>query len=123
MFALVGCDGRYVSSYSASMLVRSQWGGRCEMSFSRFSGKYVFKITAGKADGDIAYSASLDEGKISVYYESDGMDSGELLFEISGGESASAHGGYVKAGESVYITVRTEDGAWARGGEFKMSAE
>lgn len=71
IFSLSACDGAHVSSYSATMMVRSSTGERCSVRFGSFEGRLVFKLRVPKGqDSDISYEASLEEGEINVYYES-----------------------------------------------------
>lgn len=110
LFSLASCGDKYISSYSALMLVRNQAGESCEARFGRLDGQLVFKLNMkSRSESDIRYTASLEEGSLSVYY--DIFDSKESLFEISAGQEISSSGGYVEGGRTVYIIIEAEDGA------------
>lgn len=56
ILSLSACDGARVSSYSATMMVRSSSGDSCSVRFGTFEGRLVFKIRAPKGrDSDISY--------------------------------------------------------------------
>ena len=100
---LVACS-KYTSSYSALMLARSNTKSSCSASFQRLDGSLVFKIEKADAqEGELSYTASLDEGTLSVYYDIYGTK--ELLFSITGGERAQGSGGYVETGKKFYVII------------------
>ncbi len=96
----------YKSSYSATMLVRTEGGDHCEVHFGSLNGTLVLnaKVPAD-TDGSIHYDAELAEGEISVYYDVDGIK--ELLFTIKGSEEVDSRGGSVKKGDKVTIIIET----------------
>lgn len=120
-----GCDIIDIglaSSYRATMLVRSATGRSWSVSFGSLSGSLRETLRADKgADTDIIYSASLDEGELSVYYECAVSAGKAPLFTIRGGESLEGRGGYVGAGMSVKLSIETPDGVTARGGKLSVS--
>ena len=105
LVSLVSCD---VSSYKALMLVRITKDDFCEVSFSYLDGELVMKPRYTVADeGQIHYTAHLDEGEINVYYEcASGVK--ELLFNIKAGENLDSRGGYIERGrQKIYIETIT----------------
>lgn len=125
LLLFAGCDVidiGSVSSYRATMLVRGATGKSWNVSFGSFTGRLKETLRADKgADTDIVYSASLDEGELSVYYECAVSTDKALLFTIRGGESLEGCGGYVGAGMSVKLFIETPDGVTARGGKLSVS--
>ena len=104
LVSLCSCD-KYINSYSAVGLVRSQTSHSCKASFHSLDGQLVFKIEKsddGK-EGDISYSVQLDEGEIHLYY--DIYDSKQELAHVKAGESVTTKGGYVEGGRTVYIII------------------
>ncbi len=114
LLALPAC-GKYVNSYSAVGFVHSNSAKSAFMSFLSFKGRMVFRLSSS-AEGDITYSASLESGHATVYYDSHG--SKLELFSIEGGQQLDSHGGYIESG-TVYIIVET-DGSCTNG-DFKFS--
>jgi len=111
LFSLCSCD-KHVSSYKALGLVRNNTRDSCYASFLSLEGKLVFKLNKSDstgAEGDISYSVKVDAGEVSVYYDVYGNV--EQLALVSAGESAEDRGGYVEAGQTVYIIIEAKDGA------------
>ncbi len=110
LFTFSSCSP-YVSSYSAIGLVRNSFGGECSASFLKLSGRLVFELRAPDGgEGDIKYTASLEDGEITVYYDIYGTL--EPLFSASGGDEIDARGGYIEGGKRVSIVI---DAKGARG--------
>ena len=108
VFSLVSCSGPYVSSYSALGFVRGNDNNHCNASFMLLNGTYVFKLKKNEgADGDLSYKASLEEGEMTVYYDSLGTK--EPLFTVKSGESVESRGGYVDQGSMVYVIIEAKD--------------
>ena len=109
LFSLCSC-GKYVSSYTALGLVKSQRSHSCEASFHSLEGELVFKIKApeDKAEGDISYSVTVEEGEITLYYDVYGEK--EELCNINAGESVEDRGGYVEGGKTVYVIIEAAEG-------------
>lgn len=106
LFSFTACS-RYISSYSAIGLVRNSVGGKCGASFLALSGSLVLQISAPSgSEGDIKYTASLEEGSLDVYYDIYGTK--ESLFSISEGESLDSCGGYFEGGKAVYIIIEAK---------------
>ena len=82
---ICGC-GKYVKSYSATIMKTSCYGDEASMEFGSFKGTYNFKL---KREGDPEHSldidASLGEGEMSIYVGVNGEK--ELICTIKGGES------------------------------------
>ena len=87
------------------------------MSFYSFDGRMVFKMKS-TGEGDLTYSAKLESGSATVYYDYYGTKT--ELFSVSAGEEISSHGGYVEAG-TVYVIVET-DGE-CKNGDFQFSLD
>ncbi len=113
LFSFSGCK-TYISSYKALGFVHSNNSDSASMSFWSFDGRMVFKLES-KKEGDISYTAKLESGSATVYYDFYGKSQ---LFSIKGGEEFDTRNGYVEAG-TVYIIVET-DGK-CKNGEFHFS--
>lgn len=109
IFSITACEN-YVNSYSAIGLIRYNTKDHCGVDFMSFKGKCVFKIKkADGGEGDIHYTASLEEGDVTVYYDVYGTK--EELFSIKGGESVDGRGGYVDSNKSVTVIVEATEKA------------
>lgn len=106
--SLCAC-GKYVSSYSAIGLVRSNTSHSCKASFHKLDGELAFKIkkTDTDGEGDISYTVSADKGEIRLYYDIYGTK--EKLAEVKAGESVTSRGGYIESGKEVYIIIEAAD--------------
>ena len=111
-----GCSG-YISSYKAAGFVRSNTSSSVFMNFWSFEGRMVFRLRA-KAEGELKYTASLEKGNLTVYYDYIGTKS--ELFSLKDGGTADSSGGYVEEG-TVYIIVET-DGK-CENGELRIGLE
>ncbi len=111
-----GCSG-YISSYKATGFVRSNTSSSVFMNFWSFEGRMVFRLRA-KAEGELKYTASLEKGNLTVYYDYIGTKS--ELFSLKDGGTADSSGGYVEEG-TVYIIVET-DGK-CENGELRIGLE
>ena len=102
---LTGC-GKYTSSYVATTCITSSDSDSGKVSFGGLKGTMVFTAKCdGKEGRQIKYSAKLDSGSFTVYYDSDGTKT--ELFTISGGETVEASGGELVKG-TVYIILETD---------------
>ena len=109
VFLLCSC-GKYVSSYRAVGLVRSNTSHSCDASFLSLEGELVFKLKrSGSGEGDIQYSVSVEEGEIRLYYDIYGTKS-ELTC-AKAGENLNGRGGYVEGGKTVYIIIEATKGS------------
>ena len=99
----------YKSHYKAIVLITNEHGGEGSMSFGQFEGQYVFNLKrTTQGEGDIKYSASLQEGHVDVTYV-DSITKQELpLFSLNSGEEVNSHAGYVEKGYKVIIIVKSE---------------
>ncbi len=99
----------YVSKYSATMLERSNTGEGCRASWSTLQGTLVLNTEKpGSGEGAIRYTASIEEGEMTVYYNIPIFgDTKTELFKISGGESVDSRGGYIEGGNKLYIIIET----------------
>ena len=107
LFSSTSCDFRYVSSYKALGLVRSEMGDRGSVKFGRLDGTVVLKLKMSGTglENSIGCKATLDEGEINVYYDIFGVK--ELLFNLKAGESIDERRGYIESGHRVYIIIET----------------
>ena len=107
LFSSTSCDFRYVSSYKALGLVRSEIGDRGSVKFGRLDGTVVLKLKMSGTglENSIGCKATLDEGEINVYYDIFGVK--EFLFNLKAGESIDERRGYIESGNRVYIIIET----------------
>lgn len=107
LFSSTSCDFRYVSSYKALGLVRSEMGDRGSVKFGRLDGTVVLKLKMSGTglENSIGCKATLDEGEINVYYDIFGVK--EFLFNLKAGESIDERRGYIESGNRVYIIIET----------------
>ncbi len=97
---------QYTSSYSARGFHKSNHGSHCEAKFELLSGRYVFNLKSnGKSEGELRYTATLEEGELNVYYDSIGEK--ELLCNVKAGEQVENYGGYWESGHTVYVILET----------------
>ncbi len=116
LLSFAGC-GRYSSSYKAVAFVHSNESTSAFMSFYSFDGRMVFKLKSA-GEGDLKYSAKLETGSATVYYDYYGTKT--ELFSINSGDALDSHGGYTEAG-TVYVIVETN--GECRNGEFHFSLD
>ena len=107
LFSSTSCDFRYVSSYKALGLVRSEMGDRGSVKFGRLDGTVVLKLKMSGTglENSIGCKATLDEGEINVYHDIFGVK--EFLFNLKAGESIDERRGYIESGHRVYIIIET----------------
>ena len=107
LFSSTSCNFRYISSYKALGLVRSEMGERGIAKFGRLDGTLVLKLKmSGKGlENSIGCKAAIEEGEINVYYDAFGVK--ELLFNLKAGESIDERRGYIESGKTVYIIIET----------------
>ena len=101
--------GRYVSSYSAVGLIRSQTSHSCEASFYSLKGQLVFKIKSPSSEEicELQCDAKAEEGEITVYYDVDGTK--QDLVRVKAGEAIDDFDTYVEGGKTVYIIIEAAD--------------
>lgn len=104
LVSLCSC-GKYVSSYSAIGLVKSNTSHSCRVSFLSLEGTMVFKLKKSEigSEGSISYSVSAEEGEIYLYYDIYGVK--EELAHVKAGESITDVSGYVEGGHTVYVII------------------
>ena len=108
--------GGHTSHYKALGFVHSNTSDSAYMSFYRLEGTMVFKVNGARSEsGQIAYSARLESGSATVWWEQNGTKS--ELFSIGPGEEFRAEGGALGKG-TAYILVET-DGP-CQNGEFRF---
>ena len=116
LLSLTGCSA-YKSRYRAVGFVHSNEPTSSFMNFYSFDGRIVFKMKS-TGEGDLTYSAKLESGSATVYYDYYGTKT--ELFSINAGEEISSHSGYIEAG-TVYVIVET-DGE-CQNGDFQFSLD
>ena len=85
VLSLVSCSG---GSYSAVGMVKSGFGNKASLDFVLFEGFYTFFLRGEDGDDTIEYSASLEEGEMSLYYEED--DEWVCIATVKSGDSISS---------------------------------
>ena len=121
LFALLMLNGcaKYVSNHSATGFVHTNSAKAGDMRFSSFRGSQTFTMKVdGEAGGQIRYSASLESGAATVYYDTDGTK--RELFSITAGENVDAAGGELVKGK-LYVIVETTENC--KNGEFRFSIQ
>ena len=115
---LCGCTV-YTSSYKAVGFVHSNVSDSGYMSFYSFEGKMVFRMKwDGATEGSIKYSAKLESGEATVYYDCGGEKT--ELFKIGAGDEISSSVGTIGKG-TVYVIVETN--GKCQNGDFRFSLE
>ena len=103
LLAFVGCNG-YTSHYSSAGLVQTKTTKKASVSFYSLKGTMVYTLKCGSEDEQINYSANLEEGSATVYYDSNGEKT--ELFSVNSGDDISDVGGVLQKG-TVYIIIET----------------
>ena len=115
---LAGCENKYRSSYWTTACVQSSQTSKGSISFAQFKGRFVFKLKrTADGDGAITYEGKINEGEITVFYDTNDIKSD--LFTLSGEQSVSDVAGYVTKGVTVYIVI--ESNGVAKGGKFSFN--
>ena len=94
----------HVSSYRATMLVRSETSGSARMSFMTLNGRIVFTLRSGGSDA-VGASARVETGSATVYYEAGGTKT--EWFTVTAGEEVEYSAGPLEKG-TVYVIVETD---------------
>ena len=98
LVSLLSCE---ISSYVAIGLIKSTKDNYCMTSFHRLEGNLALTSRYTKSsEGQIHYTASLEEGEVNVYYCGSVK---ELLFNIKAGETLDDRGGYIEKGPQKII--------------------
>ena len=101
---LSGC--KYVSSYSATILVHSNTSDSGFIRFDSFTGTYVFKFKCtDESSGTLSYNAKLNTGNLKVYY--DNGDEKRELFTLKSNETLTSSINSLKEG-TVYVIIETD---------------
>ena len=85
ILSLAACSG---GSYSAIGMVKSSIGRKASLDFVSFKGHYTFVLRGDDGDDTIEYTANLEEGEFSLYYEQD--DQWVHIVTLKSGESISS---------------------------------
>ena len=110
-----GC-GRYRSRYKAVGLVTTASTMNGFINFYSFDGTRVFKLSNKKGtEGQLIYSARLEEGSAAVFYDIGGEKA--ELFTIHGGEETDDVFTLPGSG-TVYVIIETE--GKCQNGEFRF---
>ena len=102
---LSGC-GKYKSHYSATAFVHSNESDAAFMSFWQFEGTMVFQLKCKEAEKSLSYTAKLETGSATVYYDCDGTKT--EWFTVDAGDERQDTLDGLKPG-TVYIIVETDE--------------
>ena len=106
-FTLSACGNKYVSHYSATLMVRTNTSKKASVSFDTFSGTYVIKLKNNGADEVfITYEATLREGNIKVYY--DFNDEKLNLFDMETDGSVDSKTETFTGNKTIYIIIESD---------------
>ncbi len=106
-FTLSACGNKYVSYYSATMMVKTNTSNKASVSFDSFSGIYVMQLKNKSADEVfITYEATLDVGNIKVYY--DFNDEKLNLFEIKTEGIVEGKTETFTGNKTIYIIIESD---------------
>ena len=106
-FTLSACENKYISRYSAMLMVRTNTSHKASVSFDSFSGTYVIKLKNNGADEVfIAYEGTLGEGNINVYY--DFNDEKLNLFDIETDGSVDEKTETFTGNKTIYIIIESD---------------
>lgn len=120
VLCLTGCgfvSSNYVSSYRATMLVRSETSDSARMSFSTFDGRMVFRLRSGGHD-IIRSSIKLESGSATVSYAAGGTKT--EWFTVNTGDEGGNSAGPLEKG-TVYVIIETSE--TCREGSFRFDVE
>lgn len=106
-FTLSACGNKYVSHYSATLMVKTNTTNEASVSFDSFSGTYVMQLKNNGADEVfITYKATLREGNIKAYYDFNGEKLN--LFEIETNGSVNKKTETFTGNKTIYIIIESE---------------
>ena len=105
-FTLSACGNKYVSHYSAMLMVRENAPNKASVSFDSFSGTYVIIKNKSADEVFINYEATLGEGNIKVYYDFDGEKLN--LFEIGANGSVDGKTEAFTGNKTIYIIIESD---------------
>ncbi len=105
-FTLSACGNKYVSTYNAMLMVRTNISNKASVSFGSFSGTYVIKLKNNGADAVfIDYEGTLGEGNIKVYY--DFNDEKLNLFDIETDGFVDGKTETFTGNKTIYIIIES----------------
>ena len=104
LFCLSGC-GKYASHYNATAFVHSNESDSAFMSFWKFEGNMVFQLKCKQAGQSLAYTAKLETGSATVYY--DRGDGKTELCALNAGDETESTLEELKPG-TVYVIVEAD---------------
>ncbi len=105
VFSLLLCS---CEAYKTVACIQTNNKNEYSIRFGTFEGTKSTRIKNElDGDGTIQYTASLEEGSMSVYYVVNGKE--ELLFTIEGNESVSDKSGYITGNSDVKIIMKTSE--------------
>lgn len=104
LLALTACSG-YPSKYKTTMCVRTNDSDSASLSFSTFEGTESFKLSTKESGTTLKYSAKLDKGTATIYYDDDGTK--KELFTIKAGETVDSKIENLNSGK-LYIIFETD---------------
>lgn len=113
---LSGCE-KYVSHYSATAFVHSNESDHAFMNFLKFEGRMVFKLKCESEDKTLAWSAGLETGSATVYYDNGGEKT--ELCAVSAGDDLQDSLGKLTPG-TIYIIVETDGNCETGNFDFKI---
>ena len=106
-FTLSACGNKYVSHYSAMLMVRENTSNKAAVTFDNFSGTYVMKLKNNGVDEVfITYEATLREGNIKVFY--DFHDEKLNLFDIKTDGSVDSKTETFTGNKTIYIIIESD---------------
>ena len=106
-FTLSACVNKYASRYSATLMISTNTSNNASVSFDTFSGTYVIQLKNNGADEVfITYNATLEEGKINVYY--DFNDEKLNLFEIGTDGSIEGKTEAFTGNKTIYVIIESD---------------
>ncbi len=106
-FTLSACGNKYVSHYSAMLMVKENTSNKASVSFDSFSGTLVLKLKNKSADEVfISYEATLGEGNIKVFY--DFNDEKLNLFDIETDGSVDGKTETFTGNKTIYIIIESD---------------
>lgn len=115
--SLSGCE-KYASHYNATAFVHSNESDSAFMSFWKFEGTMVFKLKCESADEALAWSAKLETGSATIFY--DCGDGKTELCTVSAGDDLQDVLDELTPG-TVYIIVETDGKCEIGNFDFKIA--
>lgn len=104
LFCFSGCE-KYATHYNATAFVHSNESDSAFMSFWKFEGNMVFQLKCKQAGQSLAYTAKLETGSATVYY--DCGDGKTELCALNAGDETESTLEELKPG-TVYVIVEAD---------------